>query len=294
MTRLQLSLLSLSAHALGLLPSRSLRWLSHALGRLAWRFSNTRRNTTLRNLAACFPQMDLPTREAMGRESMRHFVLTALETGMCWSWSRPRLERHFVHAQGLDVLEAARAEGRGVLALVPHFGNWELLNHWAQFRWDLMALYKPGGSPELEKRMVENRCRFGAQMVPTTGAGLKLLYRHLRAGRLVAVLPDQDPADGKGNFVPFFGVPALTGVLAVRLLQRTGCRAVLAAARRVEGSKYQAHIIAPEPDIYSADAERALAALNRGIEQVVALDPPQYLWAYKRFKSRPAGEPPFY
>jgi KDO2-lipid IV(A) lauroyltransferase len=294
MKGLQMPLVALFGRSLGLLPAWVLRWLSRPLGWVAWRLSNTRRNTTLRNLAACYPTMDAPAREATGRESMRHFILTALESGMCWSWSRPRLERHFVQPDGLDLLDAAMAEGRGVLALVPHFGNWELLNHWAQFRFELLALYKPGGSPELESRMVRNRRRFGAQMVPTSGKGLKQLYRHLRAGGLAAILPDQDPSDGRGHFVPFFGVPALTGVLAVRLLQQTGCRAIFAAARRLPGSRYQPHIIAPEPDLYSSDADRALAALNRGIERVVALDPPQYLWAYKRFKSRPEGEPPFY
>jgi KDO2-lipid IV(A) lauroyltransferase len=289
-----LSLLRLSTWLLGLLPVRVLSWLSHPFGALAWRLSNTRRGTTLKNLAACYPQLKAEQRDRLGRESMRHFAMTALETGMCWTWSQTRMERHFLAPAGLDRLDAALAEQRGVLLLAPHFGNWELLNHWLQFRYQLMALYKPGRSPELEERLVLNRCRFGAQMVPTTGAGLKKMYRHAQADRLVAILPDQDPSDGKGRFAPFFGVPALTGVLAVRLIQRTGCRALLGAARRVGAARYQVHFLDADEDIYSEDPDRALAALNRGVERVVELDPAQYLWAYKRFKSRPEGEPRFY
>lgn len=294
MTPARQLLLLASVHALSWLPAPMLTLLSHPLGRAAWRLSDTRRNTTLRNLAACFPGLEGSEREALGRESMRHFVMTALETGMCWSWSRRRLERRFEAPEGKDLLDAALAEGRGLLLLVPHFGNWELLNHWLQFRHELMALYKPGGSRRLEELVVQNRGRFGAQMVPTSAAGLKRLYRQVRAGKLIAILPDQDPSDGKGRFAPFFGVPALTGVLAVRLLQQTGCRVLFAAARRTQGSRYQAHFIAPEPELYSPDTDMALAALNRSVERVVALDPPQYLWAYKRFKSRPAGEERFY
>ena len=279
---------------LALLPARALAWMSYPLGALAWRFSHTRRSTTLRNLEACFPEIPQQDRERLGRESMRHFIMTGLEAGMGWAWSRKRLERHFVEDDGFTYLTEALNEGKGVLALVPHYGNWELMSHWAQFRIPLLALYKPSGSDEIQQAVIRNRTRFGAIMAPTTGAGLKQLYRHARQGHLVAVLPDQDPGSGDGRFAPFFGVPALTGVLSIRLIQKTGCRVVYAACRRVDSGRYQACFRPADPKIYSADVDQALAALNRGIEKVVALDTAQYLWAYKRFKSRPEGEPRFY
>jgi KDO2-lipid IV(A) lauroyltransferase len=290
----RLGLLRLFVWLLGRAPATLLTALSRPLGKSVWRFSNTRRSSTRRNLAACYPALDDADREQLGRESMRHFAMTALETGMCWSWSEKRLRRHFIEPVGFELLQEELKAGRGVLLLVPHFGNWELLNHWIQFHLELLALYKPGRSEELERAVVENRCRFGARMVPTTPAGLKQLYRHAKDGKLVAILPDQDPSDGKGRFIPFFGVPALTGVLAARLVQQTGCRVLFGACRRVAGSLYQPHFLAAENDIHDSDTDVALAALNRGVERVVALDPAQYLWAYKRFKSRPAGEPPFY
>ena len=40
--------------------------------------------------------------------------------------------------------------------------------------------------------------------------------------------------------------------------------------------------------------ERALAQLNQWIEQAVSQHPEQYLWAHRRFKTRPAGEPKLY
>jgi KDO2-lipid IV(A) lauroyltransferase len=279
---------------LALFPARVLAWLSDPLGALAWRFSNTRRSTTERNLAACFPDLTNLERERLGRDSMRHFVMIGLEAGMGWAWSQKRLERHFVEHDGFEYMLAALKEGRGVLALVPHFGNWELINHWTQFRVPLLALYKPSGSHAVQEAVVRNRTRFGALMAPTTGAGLKQLYGHVREGYLVAVLPDQDPGKGNGRFAPFFGVPALTGVLSVRLIQKTGCRVVYAACRRVGRGRYQACFRPADPEIYSADVDQALAALNRGVEEIVALDKAQYLWAYKRFKSRPEGEPRFY
>jgi KDO2-lipid IV(A) lauroyltransferase len=47
-------------------------------------------------------------------------------------------------------------------------------------------------------------------------------------------------------------------------------------------------------DLYSEDIQTSLAALNRGVEAIVALAPEQYQWEYKRFRDRPAGESPAY
>ena len=279
---------------LALIPARALAWMSYPLGRLAWRFAKTRRQTTLQNLSACFPDLDSEQRERLGRESMRHFVLTGLEAGMGWAWSERRLRKLFVPAHDEELATRALAAERGVLCLVPHFGNWELMSHWAQFRVPLLALFKPGGGDAIQEVVIRNRTRFGAIMAPTTSSGLKQLYRHAREGNLVAVLPDQDPGRGKGEFAPFFGVPALTGALSVRLIQKTGCTVLFAACRRVGPARYQACFVAADDEIYDPDTGVALAALNRGVERVVELDPAQYLWAYKRFKTRPAGEPSFY
>ena len=53
------------------------------------------------------------------------------------------------------------------------------------------------------------------------------------------------------------------------------------------------HATCAKPD-RETDLDESLLALNQGVQDCVALDTTQYLWAYKRFKTRPEGEPPFY
>jgi KDO2-lipid IV(A) lauroyltransferase len=287
-------LLSVLTGLIGLIPVRVLESLSYPLGRLGWALSKTKRSSTITNLVACYGGMAPDAVERLGQDSMRHYVMTALETGICWHWPITRILRHFEGPVGFGHFERARERGSGVLVLMPHQGNWELLNHWLQEHADLVALYKPGRYPDLERSLVAKRSRFGAEMTPTTRAGLRMLYQRLRAGRVVLVLPDQDPSGGSGRFAPFFGIPALTGVLASRLAQETGCPALFAVCVRLGGGRFRTHFIPAEPEFHSRDLDVSLAALNRGVERCVAIDPAQYLWAYKRFKSRPAGEPPFY
>ena len=40
--------------------------------------------------------------------------------------------------------------------------------------------------------------------------------------------------------------------------------------------------------------DTSLAAMNRAIEQSITIDPAQYLWSYRRFKTQPEGEADFY
>ncbi|MBT8062585.1 MAG: lysophospholipid acyltransferase family protein [Xanthomonadales bacterium] len=268
--------------------------LSRPLGWLTWRASKTKRASTLRNLSACYPDMTPRDRQKLARESMRHYVLLALETGIAWYWSRGRLMARFKPAAGLEHLEDARSKGKGVMFLVPHSGSWELLQLWLNQGLKMYSLYKPGRYPEFDEKLLRKRQRFGGTMAPTSSAGIRVLLKALKANHNVLILPDQDPSDGDGRFAPFFGVQADTPVLASRLCRQTGCAALFAVCRRTADSRYQVHLVPAEEAFYSEDLDRSLAAMNRGVEKCIAIDPAQYLWAYKRFKSRPEGEPRFY
>jgi KDO2-lipid IV(A) lauroyltransferase len=279
---------------ISLLPMRVVIWLSYPLGWLVWHASGTKRASTLRNLEACYPGMDEAERMGLARESMRHYTLNILETGMAWHGSERRLHRLFEEPVGMDALMEARGEGRPVLLLVPHFGSWELINHWVQKYFTLISLFKPGSLEAFDQRLLARRKRMGAEMVPANRSGLKTIFKSMQEGRTVAILPDQEPSAGQGRFAPFFGVPALTGVLAPRLIQKTACKVFFAIGVRLPDGRYQTRVLPAEDAIYSNDMDEALAALNRGVERCVEQDRAQYLWAYKRFRNRPVGEPRFY
>ncbi len=276
-----------------LLPAATLSWFARPLGALVWRISSRLRKVSLKNLSLCFPVMDESNREAIARSSMRHYALNGLETGLVWYGSRRRFDSRILPPAGADLLESALGEGRGVLILAPHYGAWEILGLYLS---DVLAatLYKPAEDEAVNRLLIERRGRFGANLVPAGRQGLKALMSGLAAGRAVAVLPDQEPRAGDGRFAPFFGVPALTGVLAPRLLKRSGAVALFVVALREPGGRFRPHFLEAHPDIYSDDLDAAVAAVNEGVERCIELDRAQYLWAYKRFRARPEGEARFY
>lgn len=258
------------------------------------RCSPGKRRVTIANLAACFPAMSPQERHRLAHESFVHYVCSILETGRNWYWPMSRLHALCEGNTGIDLLQKSRQGGRGVVILAPHFGAWEYLGFFLQEQTDMAILYKPPSHPGLEKALLEKRRRAGALMLPATASGLRKLFTHIREGKMGGLLPDQQPSAGQGLFAPLFGVPALTGVLVPRLVQRTGCVVLFAACQRLPRGRFRIHILPAEESIHSKDMQEALTAVNRGVEACIRIDPAQYLWSYKRFRAQPEGRPSLY
>ena len=258
------------------------------------RLSPGKKKVAAANLAACYPGLEPAARESLLRESFVHYICSILEAGRNRCWPLDRLQALCDGEAGMETLIAGLAAGKGVVILAPHFGAWEFLGMYLQKLPDIAILYKPPAHPGIEKALQQQRSRGGANMLPATLAGLRQLYTRVLAGKGVGILPDQQPGSGHGQFAPFFGVPALTGVLAPRLIQKTGALVYYAVCERREGGRYRLHVLPAGSGIHSSDLSTALAELNRGVERCIAIDPAQYLWSYRRFRARPDGAPPLY
>lgn len=273
------------------------RWAHCAarpLAALLWYSARRLRTVSLRNLELCYPAMASGERRALARVAMVHYVRNLFETGMNWYWPIERLQDLFLPAEGEGHLVAAKATGRGVIMLSPHIGAWELIAITRAADFDGAVLYKPGDDPALNAAMLEKRQRVYVPLVPANRQGLRAVLELLRQGKTIGVLPDQEPREGDGVFAPFFGVPALTGVLIPRLAARLDAPVVFCVCLRRPHGRYQIRFLPVDDAIRSSDPVVAATELNRGIERCIALDPAQYLWAYKRFRARPEGQPAVY
>jgi len=279
---------------LSLLPAAAPYALARRLAGTWGRLSPDKRHVANINLQRCYPDLSEEEREQLVHETFVHYVCTVLETGRNWFWEPARLQAMCDEVVNEDLLIDALNCGEGLVVLAPHFGAWEYLGMYLQKFEDIAILYKRPSHPGLEKSLLKKRERGGANMLAADATGLRKLYAHVRAGKGAGVLPDQQPSGGKGQFAPFFGIPALTAVLSPRLIKATGCRVLASVAERLPGGRYRVHILPADPAIYSKDLDEALAGVNRSVENCIAIDTAQYLWSYKRFRAQPEGEPPFY
>ena len=273
---------------------RSAEHIAPPLAAVLWYLSPRKRRVTRLNLRACYPETDAKIRERIGRNSMVHYVRGVFEAGMLWHWPVEKVSAFFDDPSGQDGLDTAINGGSGLILAAPHCGAWEILNLYL-LRYGMGAvLYKPGKYPEIDAALLEKRRRGGSQMEPANPAGLRTMFKMLKDGQSVALLPDQEPTRGEGQFAPFFGVEALTGVLLPRMARRTGVPVFFAVCARLRKGRYRVHFFKADDSIHSDDMRTALTAVNQGIERCIAVDTSQYLWAYKRFRNRPQGEPAFY
>lgn len=257
---------------------------------MLWWLPNRLRATTLENLERCLPELSRGERLRLARSSLMSLGKSVGESGAVWTWSEERLVELEEEIQGQELLDAAMASHRGVLALAPHLGNWEYLSFAAQRRCRVTSLYRPPRVRELDDFMRRRRERFGARMVPADARGIRLLLEAIRQGEIGNILPDQEPLKRHGVFAPFFNVPALTMTLVGRVVRRLRPTIIVAYALRTESGKFRV-VFEPGPEgLEDLDVVRAATRLNQAIERCARRCPEQYVWSYRRFRTRPPEE----
>ncbi|MBB3141288.1 KDO2-lipid IV(A) lauroyltransferase [Halomonas organivorans] len=261
--------------------------LSRLVGPLVQVGSRRERRVTRINLAQAYPDYSETVRRRLARRSLIHSSATMLELGMAWMGDPEKVEASILEVHGRELLDEARAEGRGVIVLAPHFGNWEVLNFWLSGHFPFTAMYEPPKLLDLDPIIRKGRERRGAELVPTNPRGVAALLKALKRGETVGILPDQTPGWGSGVFAPFFGRPAYTATLLPKLVARTEARVVTGVARRLPGQGFALHFLAADERVYSADEAVSAAGVNACVEAAIALDPVQYQWEYKRYGKIP-------
>ena len=265
--------------------------LLHRMGALVgWGMAlipNRQRRNALINIGLYAPERPAAELVRMRNRSLRELGKTLFETALLWL--RPPAEALSLirEVRGIELLE--RKPGQGLIVLSPHIGAWELAGLYLSTRGPTAIFYKP--QRLLDDLIVASRRRAGATLAPITARGIRLLLGALERGDNAGILPDQEPREEKGAvFAPLFGIPAYTMLLVNRLARRSGAPVIFMIAERLpRAAGFRIHCLRAPEGVDSEDDVIAAAALNRGIEQCIALCPEQYLWSYRRFRRRPRG-----
>ena len=281
-------LLLLTLRGFGLLPLAVGRAVGRTIGRLIYVLGIGPVRVARINLRLCYPEMSESQREALCKGRMLEFGQAFVETPRVWSKSSTWLQNKIVGVEGMALFEAAVADPRGTLLVVPHQGNWEVVGLWVSKQTAMTSLYEPQKMPALDRWIKSSREQSGATLVPTDVRGVAALIKALKRGETSGILPDQVPTESGGIMAPFMGIPARTMTLVTNLVQRAHCQVLLCAAIREPGG-WRLHFLPASEAVFSDQQEVAVAALNTDVERLVALAPEQYQWEYKRFRAQPDG-----
>jgi KDO2-lipid IV(A) lauroyltransferase len=277
------------------LPLPVVHAIAHPLGWLLYGLKSKQRYYAETNLALCFPELSEAERRRLTRSSLVETVKVLLEYPLLFLGRSNRVLKLVREVSGESLLKEGLARGKGVIALVPHLGNWEVTNLYTSRHYAITSMYRPQRHFGMDAMFKQGRERFGAQLVPSNNKGMRDLLRTLHEGKLIGALPDQNPGAGTGVFVPFFGINTYTPVFAGRLANRTGASVVMVVAERLpRGRGFRINFTPASEGIYANDNNQAAASLNHDLETIIRANPEQYWWGYNRFRTRPEGQSPIY
>jgi KDO2-lipid IV(A) lauroyltransferase len=263
------------------------RLLARAVGRLAYQLG-IRRSVTLDNLGHAFPELSQVERDRIAVGAYRNMAVSVLEALYSNRVRRDELEG-LLTLENWSKVEAALAEGRGLLVATAHFGSWELLGELLARRGiRLRAVVRPLKGA-LNARLMRNRVASGMGLIPPRGA-IRETLRALKRGEVVSYLIDQGLASKSALHVPFFGRPAATTPALALAAVRTGAPVLVVMAAR-EGERLRVMVEGPFRAAPGTDVDASLMALTgqvtAAVEALIRRYPEQWLWLHRRWKYGP-------
>lgn len=265
------------------------------IGALGYRPLGIRRAVVERQVRAAFPGLAEPEVLRIARASYEHLGRTSIEAALISALSPDQVRAMFVGVEGADALAAARAEGKGVLLVSGHLGNWELAGAFvAASGVPIEAVARGMENPLFDRYITRTRHDLGMTVIHDAEA-VRRVPRAMREGKAVAMLVDQGAVGLASTWVPFFGRYAKTprgpAVFALRL----GAPVVFATALRQPDGRYVMYYervpVQPTGD-READVDRIVMDYTATLERWIRRAPEQYFWHHRRWKHQRPGTPP--
>jgi len=270
--------------------------LARIIARWGFWFPKLRR-TGERNLELAFPNLSAGERRRLLRGAFEN--LGRLLAMFSRFPNRGDVLKSLIECEGLEHLQAAKQQQRGVILFTGHLGAWELSSFGLSlFGYPLSFLVRQIDNPKIEAIVDRARRSRGNRTIDKTSAAREML-QVLRDKGTLGILVDLNTLDREAIFVDFFGRPASTTFIVAKLALRTGAE-VLPVFAPWDQERKRIKLIIDEPlriertGDEDEDVRRLTREYTRVVEDYVRRYPDQWLWIHRRWKTRPEGERALY
>jgi KDO2-lipid IV(A) lauroyltransferase len=277
---------SLSAVAKAL-PPRAGRELFAQLGATAGRLARRDLDRAVANLAIAFPDAPLPVRRAMASAMFKQLGRNAFEFLRLEGTTPDAVKTRVSRVEGLENFDGALARGKGVVVVTGHIGCWELLPaYFVAMGYAVTVVGRRMSQARLNRRLVGAREGFGVTSLDRDDHP-RPMFDVLSRGETLGLLIDQHTRVA-GIWVPFFGRPAHTPTAVAKLAIATGA-AIVPMALYLERAGTHVVRVLPEVPVRTsgsrdADVRQITADASRAVEDLIRLDPSQWVWFHRRWR----------
>ena len=182
---------------------------------------------------------------------------------------------------GLAALNAARDEGRPIVLVTAHLGNYDAVRgKLSREGFPMAALYRPMDNAAFNEHYVHAISTIASPVYPTDGRGIAALIRHLKGGGVIGIVADV--ASRKAPLLTFFGRTAHTPLSAAEwAIKYEALMVPVFGIRQSDGYTFRIHVAEP---IEHGEPESMMQAYNDIVESVVREVPEQWFWVHRRWK----------
>ncbi len=274
------------------LPYRFILSTGRGLGHLAVKFGAKNQRIIMRNLELCFPELDLKQRQELSLKIWQSHAIAGIETAMAW-WCAPKKFMSRLTIEGKEHLHAAQQTGRGIMLLTGHFTCLELQGRCVAELCSFAGTAKHLHNPCVDTIVERARLRYLKRIY--YAEDLRQAQRGLQQGAILGFLLDQDYGRKGSVFAGFFNIPTATTTTLARIAQHTNSIVIPTFLFRNPDSAGYRLVFHPALEHYpSGDPVKDAECFNHIVEQAARQYPEQYGWTYRRFATRPEGEPSLY
>ncbi len=273
--------------SLNLIGRKNALKLAELMGLAFYYAGRQTREATLRSIKVAFKDMSASEIRETAIAAFINQSKNLVELMLYPSLKKRDIAR-LVKFEGLDNLTSALARGKGVILLVAHIGNWELLGAvWGLMGHRVYSFFLDARIDSLGKLLNDLRQSRGIKLIPR--AELKKSVHCLKQNAMLGVIADQDGGEN-GIYTEFFGetVSAPRGPAA--LARSTGAAIVPNFLIRNSDDTYtmimHKPIIMVKTDSKEADIRAYTERFLKIYERLIRQYPKQWLWMYERWKER--------
>ncbi len=262
-------------------------------GRIMYRFLPFRRGVILANLRRVYGDT-LPDDEIV-RLAQAHYghLWKLAREFLRFRWLSRERQLALVRIENLSAFVAAYEQGKGVLLLTGHFGNWEVatvagIGSFPQMR-NRFHFVRRALKPEWFDRLITRRFEHAGFGVLGKRGSLDAMLDRLGRGEAIVFAFDQHANPPDGIAVDFFGTPAWTFKSLAIIALATGAPVVPATSWRESDGRHVLRFESPVPAVEQANTNEAIRlttrAYNAALERLVLRRPEQWYWVHRRWKT---------
>ncbi len=273
-------------YLINLLPYPVKIRLGIGIGKLTYLLIRRRKHIAAVNIKICFPQLSDAERLQMLKRTFDNFGAGLIETAMGW-WTDEKVVHELAEYDGLEQLHNAVAQGKGVLLVGAHFSSLDLASKLLSKHYRTHAVYRVQKNQLVNHVLVKGRSSSLRSLIDNRD-GRKIL-KTIRSGEILWFAPDHDMGERLSVYAPFFHQDAATVTVTGRYAKMTGAPAVFCSHHRNPGNDGYRMRFKSLPDNFGSMDDMACATIvNQYIADHILIDPAQYYWFHRRFKTQPS------